>query len=100
MVCYDIDIKKLSFFTVYSWKLSRTRGGLSAAANNAINTVVTNNIDLFEGYYTTTDQSNDACFHYPVFDRPTAIELPGPCDERIRGVANFNTAAVSVDNNS
>ncbi|XP_037876122.1 chlorophyllide A binding protein isoform X2 [Bombyx mori] len=88
--CRNIDSASKQ---IYSWKLSRTRGGLSAAANNAINTVVTNNIDLFEGYYTNTDQSNDACFHYPVFDRPTAIELPGPCDERIRGVANFNTAA-------
>ncbi|KAG6455295.1 hypothetical protein O3G_MSEX009121 [Manduca sexta] len=79
---------------IYSWKLSRSRAGLSANASRAIDEIVSNNIDLFEGYYRYTDQSNNGCFHYPVFPvLPNFITLPGPCDTSIRGVSNFNPNA-------
>ncbi|KAJ8714188.1 hypothetical protein PYW08_007808 [Mythimna loreyi] len=82
----DADRKQL-----YSWKLSRSRSGLSEAANNAINELVSTNIDLHEPYYRTTRQDNEACFYYPVFDQvPLSIELPGPCNESIAGIPNFN----------
>ncbi|KPI92172.1 Apolipoprotein D [Papilio xuthus] len=78
---------------IYSWKLSRSQTGLSQSANNTINQVVSSTTDLFENYYETSDQSNAACFHYPVFDEmPPAITLPGPCDQSIRAKANFNAA--------
>ncbi|KAI5642834.1 lipocalin / cytosolic fatty-acid binding protein family domain-containing protein [Phthorimaea operculella] len=78
---------------IYSWKLSRSRAGLSQAANNRINAIVSNNTDLFELYYEETAQTNDACFYYPeVQDNPNMIELPGPCNSNIRGVANFSAA--------
>ncbi|KAJ2953455.1 hypothetical protein O0L34_g1049 [Tuta absoluta] len=78
---------------IYSWKLSRSRAGLSQAANERINAVVSNNTDLFELYYDETAQTNNACFYYPEFNvLPTSIELPGPCDNTIRGVSNFSAA--------
>lgn len=87
---------KILTITVYSWKLSNSRSGLSQNANNAINAIVSDNIDLWEGYYYNTQQTEDACFHYPIFENlPSAIILPGRCNEAIRGVANFDAAAVS-----
>ncbi|XP_068619407.1 uncharacterized protein [Battus philenor] len=78
---------------IYSWKLSRSQSGLSQAANNAIDTVVTNTTDLFEDYYERSDQSSNACFYYPVFDQlPATITLPGLCDASIRAKPNFNAA--------
>ncbi|KPJ13950.1 Apolipoprotein D [Papilio machaon] len=78
---------------IYSWKLSRSQTGLSQSANNTINQVVSNTTDLFEKYYERSDQSNAACFHYPVFDEmPASITLPGPCDQSIRAKANFSIA--------
>uniref|UniRef100_A0A2A4JTJ4 Lipocalin/cytosolic fatty-acid binding domain-containing protein n=1 Tax=Heliothis virescens TaxID=7102 RepID=A0A2A4JTJ4_HELVI len=77
---------------IYSWKLSRSRAGLSEQANSVVDELVSQNIDLFEGYYRYTKQDNAACFHYPVHDElPDSIILPGPCDESIRGVPNFNS---------
>lgn len=79
---------------IYSWKLSKSRSGLSNAAEEIINQLVSDNIDLWEGYYRTTQQDNNGCFFYPVFDTlPYSIELPGPCDTSITGVNNFNAAA-------
>ncbi|XP_063628207.1 uncharacterized protein LOC134799701 [Cydia splendana] len=79
---------------IYSWKMSRSRSGLSQSANDAIDELVNNNIDLHENYYELTDQSNDGCFHYPVFDEPpSAIVLPGPCDDRIQAKADFEVNA-------
>lgn len=90
---YEIEAFSL---TVYSWKLSRSRSDLSEAANTVINQIVDSNIDLWEGYYRTIGQDNDACFHYPIFDElPSFIELPGPCPDAIRGVSDFNVDAVS-----
>lgn len=54
-----------------------------------------NNIDLFDGYYSYTEQTSAACFHYPEFEElPDLIELEGSCDETISGVPNFNATAV------
>ncbi|XP_045453252.1 uncharacterized protein LOC123662453 [Melitaea cinxia] len=76
---------------VYSWKLSRSQTGLSSTAVNAINNIVSNTEDLFEGYYDDTDQTVNGCFHYPEFDQlPPSIELLGPCDESITAKSNFN----------
>ncbi|XP_026760679.3 uncharacterized protein LOC113519703 [Galleria mellonella] len=76
---------------VFSWKLGRYQYPLSPQANERIDAIVTNNTDLYAGYYEHTDQSNDACFYYPRFDElPNYITLPGPCDERIRGVSGFD----------
>ncbi|XP_063387670.1 uncharacterized protein LOC134673601 [Cydia fagiglandana] len=85
--CVDVDDTSKQ---IYSWKLSRSRSGLSQSANDAIDVLVNNNVDLHENYYELTDQSNDGCFHYPVFDEtPAAIVLPGPCDDRIQAKADF-----------
>lgn len=82
--------------SVYSWKLGRSRAGLSTAANNVIDQLVSSNIDLHERYYRYTAQDDAACFYYPDFDQlPAVIELPGPCNTTIRAVSNFNAAAVS-----
>ncbi|CAH2044979.1 unnamed protein product, partial [Iphiclides podalirius] len=76
---------------IYSWKLSRSQLGLSQSANEAINAVVSNTTDLFENYYEESDQSDAACFYYPVFDQlPPAINLRGPCNDTIRAIPNFN----------
>lgn len=85
---------------MYSWKLGRSRSPLSASANERIDEVVTQNVDLYEGYYEYTDQSNDGCFYYPVFEEtPESIVLPGPCDDRIQAKANFDAGAVSINLN-
>ncbi|XP_022817976.1 uncharacterized protein LOC111350579 [Spodoptera litura] len=91
--CRNLDAERKQ---IYSWKLSKSRAGLSESAHSAIQEHISNNIDLFEGYYRTTKQDNTACFHYPEFDQlPSSIELPGPCDASIKGIANFDGTAFS-----
>ncbi|XP_013192152.2 uncharacterized protein LOC106136222 [Amyelois transitella] len=76
---------------VFSWKLSKYQEGLTDEANANIDQIVNNTTDLFEDYYDVIGQNNDACFYYPEFDElPPIIELPGPCDESIVGVPNFD----------
>ncbi|GBP17935.1 Apolipoprotein D [Eumeta japonica] len=77
---------------VYSWKLGRGTA-LSGQANEAIDSIVSSQMSLFEGYYEYTDQSDDACFHYPEFVDPPFIELPGLCDGTIRAKPDFDFAA-------
>lgn len=85
-------------FPVYSWKFAKSRSGLTPAASDRIDEVVRSNTDLYQNYFTYTDQSNDACFHYPDYEElPPIIDLPGPCDESIRGVPNFDAASVSIN---
>lgn len=81
------------FVIVYAWKLSRNRT-LSASATNSINQALNVNEVLDERYFEPIDQSDDACFFFPEFN-DTVITLSGPCDESIRGVPNFDAAAVS-----
>ncbi|KAJ0173509.1 hypothetical protein K1T71_010658 [Dendrolimus kikuchii] len=89
--CRNLDAERKQ---IYSWKLSRSRSGLSQNATNAINAIVSDNIDLWEGYYYNTKQTDDACFHYPIFDTlPASIILPGRCNETIRGIPNFDAVA-------
>ncbi|OWR44741.1 chlorophyllide A binding protein precursor, partial [Danaus plexippus plexippus] len=79
---------------VYSWKLSRSKSGLSPAAITRINQLVSNTSELFEDYYDVTDQTSRGCFYYPDFPQPpSSIILPGPCNETIRAKSNFNTTA-------
>ncbi|XP_038206910.1 uncharacterized protein LOC119828739 [Zerene cesonia] len=76
---------------IYSWILSRDQAGLSEPAAANIDKIVSETKDLFEGYYEKTDQSILGCFYYPEFEgTPGQIVLPGPCDNTIRGIANFN----------
>ncbi|XP_045533460.1 uncharacterized protein LOC123720756 isoform X1 [Pieris brassicae] len=79
---------------VYSWKLSRRQAGLSPEAVDSINKVVSDSLELWEGYYEDTDQTDKGCFHYPEYDTlPEEIVLIGRCDDSIKGVANFNASA-------
>ncbi|XP_047512186.1 uncharacterized protein LOC125054377 isoform X2 [Pieris napi] len=79
---------------VYSWKLSRRQAGLSPEAVDSINKVVSDSLELWEGYYEDTDQTDKGCFHYPEYDTlPEEIVLIGRCDDSIRGVPNFNASA-------
>ncbi|XP_045485998.1 uncharacterized protein LOC110999208 isoform X1 [Pieris rapae] len=79
---------------VYSWKLSRQQAGLSPEAVDNINKVVSDSLELWEGYYEDTDQTDKGCFHYPEYDTlPEEIVLIGRCDESIKGVPNFNASA-------
>lgn len=58
---------------------------------------MSNNDDLFEDYYEVMNQTNDGCFYYPDFNElPEEIRLPGPCDNRITAMPDFNAAAVSL----
>lgn len=57
------------------------------------------NEDLFEDYYADMDQTNNGCFYYPEFtELPEEIQLPGPCDDRISGMPDFDAANVSIFN--
>ncbi|XP_064293123.1 uncharacterized protein LOC128682706 [Plodia interpunctella] len=86
---FDEDRKQ-----VYSWKLSKYQEGLTDEANAAIDHIVAETYDLFEDYYEVIGHNIDTCFYYPDFDGiPEAIELPGSCDDRIVGVANFDASA-------
>nr|AEA76321.1 polycalin [Mamestra configurata] len=74
-----------------SWLLRKNLEPLSTEANIAINNAITSTAGLEPGFYYPTSQDNTACFHYPpVSQLPNLIELPGPCDTSITGLANFN----------
>ncbi|XP_059047399.1 uncharacterized protein LOC131842848 [Achroia grisella] len=76
---------------VFSWKLGRHQSELSPQAKARIDEAVTNNRNLWAGYYEDAGQNNDACFYYPRFNElPDYITFRGPCDERIRGISNFD----------
>nr|QLC28933.1 apolipoprotein [Spodoptera frugiperda] len=77
---------------VGSWQLSRT-GSLTPDAQTAMNTIIHSSdvVDLFEGFYQPTKQDPDSCYNYPDFDKTWEyVELPGKCDDRIKGVENFD----------
>ncbi|XP_026333313.1 uncharacterized protein LOC113240270 [Hyposmocoma kahamanoa] len=79
---------------INSWQLSRSREGLSEGNTAAIDAIVSNNDDLFEDYYEVMNQTSDGCFYYPDFNElPEEIRLPGPCDNRITAMPDFNAAA-------
>lgn len=92
--CFNFS-SLIFLYSVYSWKLGRTKDGLSEESNARIDEIVYEKVDLFQGYYENTDQSLDACFHYPTFDNPPYIRLTGPCNDTIVGISNFNIDAVS-----
>lgn len=86
-----------SLFLVGSWQLSRT-GSLTPDAQTAMNTIIHSSdvVDLFEGFYQPTKQDPDSCYNYPDFDKTWEyVELPGKCDDRIKGVENFDLNRVS-----
>ncbi|CAB3249407.1 unnamed protein product [Arctia plantaginis] len=85
--CRNLDENRKQIF---SWILSRSPDGISAAAQNITSELISSNIDLWEGYYEPTGQDDDACFFYPPLDQlPGVVELRGPCPTNIRGVPNF-----------
>nr|ANC90402.1 polycalin [Spodoptera exigua] len=77
---------------VGSWILSKT-GTVSAASQAIIDKTISDTPGLTKEYYQPTSQTYASCFYYPDFTEPQQyIELPGPCDTSIKGVANFNAA--------
>ena len=69
---------------------------LTPEATAAINKKIEDTQGLKSEYYQTTSQSDAACFYYPVWETlPSTIELPGPCNTSITGVANFDGERVS-----
>ncbi|XP_041970035.1 uncharacterized protein LOC121726651 [Aricia agestis] len=75
---------------LYSWKLSRSQEGLSTNANERIEAIVNNTVDLFSGYYEETDQTLNGCFYYPEYEGEPSIDLIGPCDETIQAKQDFD----------
>lgn len=86
------------YVSVNSWQLSRSRDGLNEESTTIIDKIVLENDDLFEDYYKDMDQTNDGCFYYPDFNDqlPEEIQLPGPCDDRISAMPNFDASAVNI----
>lgn len=80
-------------FTVYSWKLSRSKT-LSAAANTAINSKISEVDVLHQQYYENIDQSEAACFFLPDLVPGEPVVFEGQCDRNIPIVQNFNAARV------
>nr|ACB54951.1 polycalin [Helicoverpa armigera] len=76
---------------VGSWKLSR-RKELSANALQIMDLAIANTQGLHQQYYRDTQQTEAACFYYPVFDgTETTIDLPGSCaSAAIVGMPSFN----------
>lgn len=80
-------------FTVWSWKLSRTKQ-LTATSVAAINSI-TANIDVIDNiYYEPINQDDESCFYYPVLSPGELVTLPGQCDPTITAVQNFSAARV------
>lgn len=83
----------LILFTVWSWKLSRTKE-LTDAATNAINAKI-NSIDVLDQiYYQPRDQTRDGCFFYPEPVLGEPVIFPGQCDEQIPVVLDFQENSV------
>ncbi|XP_047512727.1 uncharacterized protein LOC125054729 isoform X2 [Pieris napi] len=75
---------------VYSWKLSR-RTSLRDSDQTNINNVMDQINVLNERYYTPTDNSDDACFHYPTVDPSRPVVFDGQCNQNIPVVRNFQS---------
>ncbi|CAK1583857.1 unnamed protein product [Parnassius mnemosyne] len=74
---------------VYGWKLSRTKQ-MPAAGNTAINAIMNTIPVLDQRYFVAKDQSREGCFYYPEPQPDVPVVFPGPCDENIEVVRNFN----------
>ncbi|XP_050664604.1 uncharacterized protein LOC126965205 isoform X19 [Leptidea sinapis] len=73
---------------VWSWIMSRT-ASLPAAAITNIDRVI-NSINVLDNrYFIAADQSDAACFYYPVPDGNPVV-FRGQCDESIRVVSPFD----------
>ncbi|XP_064074025.1 uncharacterized protein LOC113399468 [Vanessa tameamea] len=90
-LAYSCVNRNDDFTGVYSWKLSRTKQ-LTAAANNAINSVIENVVVLDNRYYERIDQSDEACFYLPDAVPNQPVEFEGQCDENISVVQAFNAS--------
>lgn len=63
----------------------------SVAITNAIA-----NVDVLRNdYFETIDQSNDACFYYPILGPGELVMFPGQCGN-ITAMPNFNATAVCI----
>lgn len=88
-----LTLRNTLFVLVHSWKLSRSRE-LSNTGNAAINDAITN-IDVIDNrYFDNTDQSDAACFHYPVLGPNDPVIFPGQCDPTIPVIQDFNVSQV------
>lgn len=67
--------------------MSRTRS-LSEQAINAIDQIIQNVQVLNNRFYESVDNTDDACFYFPVENGEPVI-FRGICDENIQVVTNF-----------
>ncbi|XP_063831228.1 uncharacterized protein LOC135080516 [Ostrinia nubilalis] len=89
-LAYSCVNRNADFRAVYSWKLSRTRSGLSANAVTSINSAMADVVVLGQQYYESIDQSLDACFFLPELAPGEPVILVGQCDPNITVVQDFN----------
>lgn len=82
------------YFTVSSWKLSRTPT-LTPQADAAMVPVIISTRGLIEEYYQSTSQSDEDCFYVPDVYENQAVVFRGQC-ENITGVQGFDSARVSA----
>lgn len=80
-------------FSVWSWKLSRTRS-LSANAINAIDKIIDSIQVLNSHFYESVKNSDDACFYYPAANKEPVV-FRGICDKSIEVVSNFEAEKVT-----
>ncbi|KAJ8723731.1 hypothetical protein PYW07_007711 [Mythimna separata] len=75
---------------VGSWKLSRNLGPLSEEATIAINAAINKTQGLRPDLYQETQQTDNACWYYPVQSASLPVIIPGQCDTAISGVPNID----------
>lgn len=92
---FIILVRLYILFTVYSWKLSRTKQ-LSVVANTSINNTIASIPVLDNKYYEDIDQSDEGCFFLPELSPGSPVEFVGQCDPNITVVQNFDPVRVSI----
>lgn len=85
----------MDFFTVFSWKLGRSKQLLPAQATETINNIINTIPVLDNRYYTTKDQTADGCFFIPTPEPGKEVVFPGSCNDDIAVVNNFDISQVS-----
>lgn len=85
--------RAIFIFSVWSWKLSRTRS-LSANATSAIDQIIDSIQVLNNRFFETVNNSDDACFYYPEANGQPVI-FRGICDQNIPVVTGFDAGQVT-----
>lgn len=68
---------------------------MSSEANTNITAIIDRVDALYEPYFTSTDQSDTACFYYPTFSTNEPVILPGRCDVNVPVETSFDVTRVS-----